>query len=148
MSAAAVPFPLPPHPLIPLINPGYYFDVGASSLIATGGIKIKKIAQIEEIQPDGIRFDDASGFLPADEIVFATGYANMKTTAEKILGKQVLEGVEEIWGVDSESGEIRGMWMQTRPGLWFMGGNLGLTRWFSRMVAIGVAAIEGGLVEG
>ncbi|KAF8251386.1 FAD/NAD(P)-binding domain-containing protein [Wilcoxina mikolae CBS 423.85] len=127
---------------------GYYLDVGASHLIATSGIKIKKISSISEITPNGIRFDEASGFLEADEIVFATGYANMKTTAEKILGKEVVEGVEEVWGVDGESGEIRGMWKMARPGLWFMGGNLALTRWFSRMVAIGVAAREGGLVGG
>lgn len=63
---------------------GYYIDVGASQLIIDGKIKIKQGQEIAEILPHGIRFGDGSE-LEADEIVFATGYKNMRTQARHIL---------------------------------------------------------------
>jgi len=128
---------------------GYYIDVGASALIASGDIKVKKIQQIVRVVGNGIEFDQASGSLEADEIVFATGYDNMLTTAKRILGHDALKGVDEVWGIDSDSGEIRGMWNEARPGLglYFVGGNLALSRWFSRSLALAIAAREGGLVS-
>jgi hypothetical protein len=80
--------------------------------------------------------------------VFATGYANMVTTAKNILGVQALEGVEDVWGIDEETHEMKGMWKKVgNKGLWFMGGNLALTRWFSRTLALEIAAQENGLVS-
>ncbi|KAI5779373.1 flavin-containing monooxygenase [Geopyxis carbonaria] len=126
---------------------GYYLDVGASALLASGAIKLHAGREIAAVLPTGLRFNDGSE-LQADEIVFATGYANMVTTAAKILGKDAVEGVEDVWGIDGETMETRGMWRAAKRGLWFMGGNLALTRWYSRMVALGIAAREAGLVEG
>lgn len=60
---------------------GYYIDVGASQLIVDGKIKIKQGQEIAEISPNGIKFADGYE-LPADEIVFATGYKNMRTKPE------------------------------------------------------------------
>lgn len=93
-----------------------------------------------------MEFDDGSK-LAADEIVFATGYANMKTTAAKILGEDAVKGVEDVWGIGEDTGELRGMWKRVgERNLYFMGGNLGFTRWFSRGLALGIAASEGGLM--
>jgi predicted RNA-binding protein associated with RNAse of E/G family len=127
-----------------LTHQGYYIDVGASNLIATGAIKLQKIENIIEVLPDGIKFDSVT--LPADEIVFATGYGNMVTTARKILGEKVLQRVEDVWGFN-ENDEMKGIWRQARKGLWFMGGSLALARWYSRGVALGVGAVEQGLME-
>lgn len=143
------PFPRPRRTTAKRGSTGYYIDVGASALIASGDIKVKKIQQVVRVVENGIEFDEASGSLEADEIVFATGYNNMLTTAKRILGADALQGVGEVWGIDSDSGEIRGMWNEARPGLglYFVGGNLALSRWFSRSLALAIAAREGGLVS-
>ena len=67
---------------------GYYIDVGASQLIIDGKIKIKQGQEIAEVKPHGLLFADGSE-LEADEIVFATGYQNMRGTARKIFGDEV-----------------------------------------------------------
>ena len=48
-------------------------DVGASQLIIDGKIKLKSGPQIETFTPTGLKFDDGSE-LPADIVIFATGY--------------------------------------------------------------------------
>lgn len=72
---------------------GYYIDVGASQLIIDGKIKIKQGQEIEEVKPHGLLFADGTE-LAADEIIFATGYENMRGTAQKIFGKDLAERVK------------------------------------------------------
>ena len=55
---------------------GYYIDVGASELIADGKIKLKSGVAIERIKPALVVLDDGTE-LPADLIVYATGYGSM-----------------------------------------------------------------------
>lgn len=86
---------------------GYYIDVGASQLIADGKIKIKQGCEITSVLENGLQFDDGE-VLEADEIVFATGYLNMRTQASMIFGEEVGEKVKDVWGFDEE-GEIRTM---------------------------------------
>lgn len=114
---------------------GYYLDVGASELIASGKIKIKQGQEIKRILPHGIEFADGQ-VLEADEIVLATGYGDMRTVARKILGDELAQGLKPVWGFDEE-GEIRSMWRRSgRDGVWFMGGNFALARYFSRLLAL------------
>jgi cation diffusion facilitator CzcD-associated flavoprotein CzcO len=123
---------------------GYYIDVGASQLIVDGKIKIKQGQEIAEILPHGIRFADGSE-LAADEIVFATGYQNMRTQARAIFGDELADRVEGVWGFDKE-GELRTIWRKTgHPGFWFMGGNLALARYHSKMLALQIKALEEGV---
>jgi thioredoxin reductase len=125
---------------------GYYIDVGASQLIIAGNIKVKQGQEIAQILPNGIEFADGDK-LEADEIVFATGYQNMRTQARKIFGDEVADRVNDVWGFNEE-GEFRTMWQKSgHPGLWFMGGNLALSRFYSRIVALQIKAIEEGIVE-
>ncbi len=56
---------------------GYYIDVGASQLIVDGKIKIKQGVEISSVNAHSVSFVDGNE-LPADEIVFATGYSNMR----------------------------------------------------------------------
>jgi hypothetical protein len=78
--------------------------------------------------PHGIK--SAGGFeLPADEIIFVTGYKNMRTQTRKIFGDELAKQVKDLWGF-KEEGEIRTMWRKTgHPRFWFFGGNLGLCRY-------------------
>lgn len=125
---------------------GYYIDVGASSLIADGKIHIKQGQEIESVNKHSLTFADGTE-LPADEIVFATGYSNMRATARKIFGDELGERVKSVWGFDEE-GELRTMWRRTgHPGFWFFGGNLALCRYYSRMIALQIKALEEGIMK-
>lgn len=123
---------------------GYYIDVGASQLIIDGKIKIKQGQDISQILPHGIEFADGS-VLDADEVVFATGYQNMRTEARSIFGDAVADRLKNVWGYDEE-GEWRAMWRPSgHPGFWYMGGNLPLCRYYSKLLALQIKAIEEGL---
>ena len=123
---------------------GYYIDVGASQLIVDGKIKVKQGQEIAQILPDGIEFADGSK-LEADEIIFATGYQNMRTEARGIFGDELADRVGDVWGLNEE-GEFRTMWQKSgHPGFWFMGGNLAMSRYFSRILALQIKAIEEGI---
>ncbi|KAI1078182.1 FAD/NAD(P)-binding domain-containing protein [Whalleya microplaca] len=118
---------------------GYYIDVGTSQLIINGKVKVKHGVGIDEVLPHGIRLDDGTE-LEADEVVCATGYQNMRTATEELFGDEVASKVPNVWGYDDE-GEIRVMWRRSgHPGLWLHGGNLCLCRYFSRLVALQIAA--------
>jgi cation diffusion facilitator CzcD-associated flavoprotein CzcO len=124
---------------------GYYIDVGASQLIIDRKIAIKQGQELSRIHPHGIEFADGST-LDADEIVFATGYQNMRTQARTIFGDEVAGRIGDVWGMDGE-GEFRGMWQRSgHPGFWCMGGNLALCRYYSRVLALGIKGVVEGLV--
>ncbi|KAL9591376.1 MAG: hypothetical protein Q9179_007785, partial [Wetmoreana sp. 5 TL-2023] len=71
---------------------GYYIDVGASKLIIKGKIKVKQGYGVEAVGAHSLVLEDRSE-LDADEIVFGTGYQNMKETARKIFGDGLAERV-------------------------------------------------------
>lgn len=125
---------------------GYYFDVGASKLIIDGKIKVKQGQEVAEILPHGLKFADGSE-LDADEIIFATGYANMKTQAQIIFGDKIADRLTDVWGFDQE-GEVRTLWRNSgHPGFWFHGGNLAMCRYYSRLLALQIKAQLLGLSE-
>lgn len=125
---------------------GYYIDVGASQLITDQKIKIRHGKQVKAVKAHSLVLEDNSE-LEADEIVFATGFQNMRTTARNIFGDEVGDKVHDVWGFDDE-GETRGMWRRSgHPGFWFFGGNLALCRFYSRLLALQIKAIEVGLTK-
>lgn len=132
---------------------GYYIEVGASALLIDGEIALKSRANIERLSADGVVFDDGS-FLPADLIVFATGYGNMNEWAQALISSEVAQRVGRCWGLGSDTkgdpgpweGELRNMWKPThQPGLWFHGGNLMQSRFYSRYLALQLKARFEGL---
>ncbi|KAF1950143.1 FAD/NAD(P)-binding domain-containing protein [Byssothecium circinans] len=125
---------------------GYYIDVGASQLIIDRKIRIKQGQEISRILPHGIEFADGTA-LEANEIVFATGYLNMRSQARSIFGDELADRVGDVWGFDEE-GEFRTMWQASgHPRFWFMGGNLAICRFFSRVLALQIKAVEVGILE-
>ncbi|KAJ5094311.1 hypothetical protein N7456_010172 [Penicillium angulare] len=125
---------------------GYYIDVGGSQLIIDGKVKVKQGQEISEILANGIRFSDGSE-LEADEIILATGYQNMRTQAQIIFGDDVADRVGNVWGLNEE-GEFRTIWQRSgHPGFWFMGGNLLLCRYYSRLLALQIKALETGIAK-
>ena len=124
---------------------GYYIDVGASTLITEGKIKIKQGVGIERLEHDGVVFTDGTT-LPADVVVLATGYQNMRESARALLGDEVANRCQPVWGLDHE-GELRTIWRRCgHPGLWFMGGNLQQARTYSKFLALQIKAIEEGVI--
>ncbi|KAI6780916.1 indole-3-pyruvate monooxygenase-like protein [Emericellopsis cladophorae] len=125
---------------------GYYIDVGASALIASGDIKVKQGQEIARVLPNGLQFADGST-LEADEIVLATGYQNMRTQTRLMFGDHVADKVDEVWGLNEE-GEFRTIWQHSgHPGFWFHGGNLALCRYYSKLLALQIMGLEAGLYK-
>lgn len=123
---------------------GYYIDVGASQLIADGKIKVKHGQEIETVLPHGLRFADGSE-LEADEIVFATGYQNMRTQTRVMFGDAIADKVNDVWGFNDE-GEMRTIWQKSgHPGFWYHGGNLAMCRYYSKLLALQIKGLEEGL---
>jgi putative flavoprotein involved in K+ transport len=127
---------------------GYYIDVGASELIADGKIKLKSGVTIEQIRAHSVVLSDGSE-LPADLIVYATGYGSMNGWAAKIISQEVADKVGKCWGLGSDTrkdpgpweGELRNMWKPTQqPALWFHGGNLHQSRHYSQFLALQLKA--------
>ncbi|KAF2429003.1 FAD/NAD(P)-binding domain-containing protein [Tothia fuscella] len=119
---------------------GHYIDVGVSNKIGQGLIKVKGDAPLTGFTESGLKFGDGST-LDADVVVFATGFeGNMRLAAADLVGQEVGDKLDDWWGVDSE-GELRGAWKPIgHPGIWFTGGNVGLARFFSRFLALQIAA--------
>lgn len=71
----------------------------------------------------------------------------MRDSARKVFGVDLADRVGDVWGLDQE-GEVRTMWRRSgHPGFWFFGGNLALCRFFSRLTALWIKALEVGVVE-
>ncbi|MFQ3458713.1 NAD(P)/FAD-dependent oxidoreductase [Bradyrhizobium sp. UFLA01-814] len=129
---------------------GYYIDVGACDLVIDGSIKLKsgKGAAVRELTETGVRFVDGSE-LPADLVVYATGYGSMNGWAADLISKDVADKVGKVWGLGSETtkdpgpweGEQRNMWKPTQQqALWFHGGNLHQSRHYSQYLALQLKA--------
>ena len=132
---------------------GYYIDVGASQLIVDGSIKLKSPAHIQRITQTAAVLSDGTE-LPADLIVYATGYGSMNQWAGALISPEVAAKVGKCWGMGSNTrydpgpwvGELRNMWKPTRqPGLWFQGGNLMQARHYSLYLALQLKARFEGL---
>ena len=131
---------------------GYYIDVGAAGLVADGSIALAR-GQVVEITETAAVLADGTA-LEADLIVYATGYGSMNRLAAGILGEQVADRVGKVWGLGSDTtrdpgpweGEERNMWKPTRqPGLWFHGGNLHQSRYYSRYLSLQLKARAEGI---
>ena len=126
---------------------GYYIDIGASQLIIDGKIKLVS-GQVEEITPKGVRLDNGKE-MPADVIVYATGYGSMNGFVADIVDQATADKVGKVWGLGSNTtkdpgpweGEQRNMWKPTQQeALWFHGGNLHQSRHYSQFLALQLKA--------
>ncbi len=127
---------------------GYYIDVGASELIATGQIKVISGADVAALTPGGLRLADGRE-VQADVVIACTGYQSMNETVASIVSRDAADAVGPCWGLGSGIrgdpgpwlGELRNMWKPTAvEALWFHGGNLALSRFYSRFVALQLKA--------
>jgi len=132
---------------------GYYIDVGASGLIADGKIRVVSGDGIDRLTPTGVRFQSGHEE-QADLIVACTGYQSMNEAVASIVDRETADALGPCWGLGSGiqgdpgpwQGELRNMWKPTaHPALWFHGGNLALSRFYSKFVAMQLKARQVGI---
>ena len=131
---------------------GYYIDVGAAELVADGHIKLQSGA-VDRLTEDGVVMADGTE-LPADLVVYATGYGSMNGWAADLISQEVADKVGKVWGLGSDTakdpgpweGEQRNMWKPTQQeALWFHGGNLHQSRHYSLYLALQLKARAEGI---
>jgi putative flavoprotein involved in K+ transport len=131
---------------------GYYIDVGAADLVANGDVKLVR-GQVDHLTEDAVVLEDGTG-LPADLVVYATGYTSMNGWAAELISQEVADKVGKCWGLGSGTakdpgpweGEERNMWKPTRQqALWFHGGNLHQSRHYSLYLALQLKARQAGI---
>jgi putative flavoprotein involved in K+ transport len=126
---------------------GYYIDIGASQMIIDGKIR-HRYGQVERLTETGVTLKDGTE-LPADLIVYATGYGSMNGWVADIVDQETADRVGRVWGLGSGTtndpgpweGEPRNMWKPTQQeALWFHGGNLHQSRHNSLFLALQLKA--------
>jgi putative flavoprotein involved in K+ transport len=114
---------------------GYYIDVGASQLIIDGKIKLKAGSDVLEITENSVILHDGTE-LPADLIVYATGYGSMNGWAADLISQEVADKVGKVWGLGSDTPKEP----TQQEALWFHGGNLHQSRHYSLYLALQLKA--------
>jgi len=126
---------------------GYYIDVGAADLVANGEVKLAH-GQVDHLTEDAVVLADGTE-LPADLVVYATGYGSMNGWAADLISPEAADRVGKVWGLGSDTtkdpgpweGEQRNMWKPTQQeALWFHGGNLHQSRHYSLYLALQLKA--------
>ena len=118
---------------------GYYINVGCSELIADRKIGLLQAEQIATLVADGVRLTDGTT-IPAELIVYATGYRNLQNALAEKIGTEVAGRVGPVWGFD-DNYAMRNMWQRTsQKALWIMGGTLIDARLYSRFLAVQLVA--------
>lgn len=132
---------------------GYYIDVGASDLVANGDIKLESGVDVVRLTQHGVVLSNGKE-LPADLVVYATGYGSMNGWAADLISPEVADRVGKVWGLGSGTtkdpgpweGEQRNMWKPTQQeALWFHGGNLHQSRHYSLYLALQLKARQVGI---
>ena len=131
---------------------GYYIDVGSADLVANGDVALAR-GQVDHLTEDAVVLEDGTT-LPADLVVYATGYESMNGWAAELISQEVADKVGKCWGLGSSTtkdpgpweGEQRNMWKPTQQeALWFHGGNLHQSRHYSLYLALQLKARQAGI---
>lgn len=112
-----------------------------------GEVGLRSGVDIARIVPEAVRLSDGTQ-VPAELIVLATGFRAMHEAVGRIVSPQAaaigtrrgpgsgVRGDPGPW-----QGELRNMWKPTaQPALWFQGGNLALSRYYSQFLALQIKA--------
>jgi len=137
---------------------GFYIDMGCADLVIRKEVDVR-YATVTRLEPDGIvireTLTDQEYELPADVLVYATGFETMDQWMAQLCGHDIATKVGRTWGLGFGKrpkdpgpwqGELRNMWKPTNvDGLWFHGGNLAQSRHYSRFLALQLAARFSGM---
>lgn len=127
---------------------GYYVDVGASELIASGRIALRSRVGVAELSDNAVVLTSGEE-LSADVVIYATGFGPMSESIARLLSEEVAERIGPVWGLGSGrpgdpgpwEGELRNVWKPTAvANLWIHAGNLQQARFYSRFLAVQLKA--------
>lgn len=123
---------------------GYWWDLGLADYIASGRVKVKQGVEVKQFTADGVMFNDSSS-LPADVVIFATGWLGNRESLKEIFGTEIVDSTGVPWGLDDE-GEISNTYRPTgHPGLWYAVGDFGTARFLSKLLALQIKATQIGI---
>ncbi|KAJ7626784.1 FAD/NAD-P-binding domain-containing protein [Roridomyces roridus] len=124
---------------------GYWLDVGVADQIRSGRVKIKQGVEIARFTEDSVIFTDGTS-LQVDVVIYATSYESVRDTMRGLFGDETIDQTSVVWGTDDE-GELNGCFCPSgHPGLWFAAGDFGISRFYSKQLALEIKAIELGLL--
>lgn len=82
-----------------LTTKGYYIDVGAASLVADRKINLVQ-GNVDHLTENTVILDTGKE-LPADLVVYATGYGSMNGWVADLINPEVAAKVGKVWGLGS-----------------------------------------------
>ncbi|OWZ61949.1 hypothetical protein AYX14_06962 [Cryptococcus neoformans] len=124
---------------------GFYFDAGACEQIIKRKVKVEQ-GWIDHFTEDTVVLNGGRE-RQYDLVVLATGFTNTIDSVRNILGDEVANRCNPIWGVDKE-GEIRSAWKDCGvPNLWIMIGTLQNGRYHSKRVSLRIKAMLEGVAR-
>ena len=124
---------------------GFYLNVGASDIIAAGGIEVRQYRDMERFTPGGLVFRDQSS-AEFDAVVMCTGYHNRAAELTRWFDSDIASRFVQI-GMVGASGEAEHTWIPTeQEGLWFMMGGFQPARIYAGLLARGIKADLEGLL--
>ncbi|KAJ7164213.1 FAD/NAD-P-binding domain-containing protein [Mycena filopes] len=124
---------------------GYWLDVGLADYIRSGRVKIKQGVEIARFTETSAVFTDGTS-VEIDAVIFATSYESIRETMRGLFGDAVINQTSAVWGTDEE-GELNGAYRPSgHPGLWYAAGDFGVSRFYSKQLALEIKAIELGLL--
>lgn len=95
---------------------GYYIDVGAAELVADGKVRLAK-GQVDHLSEDAVVLDDGTE-LPADLVVYATGYGSMNGWVADLVDQETADRVGKCWGLGSDTTKDPGPWEGEQRNMW------------------------------
>ncbi len=95
---------------------GYYIDVGAADLVANGDVKLVR-GQVDHLTENAVVLEDGTE-LPADLVVYATGYNSMNGWAADLISPEVAGQVGKCWGLGSDTSKDPGPWEGEERNMW------------------------------
>ncbi|CAP79351.1 Pc17g00640 [Penicillium rubens Wisconsin 54-1255] len=124
-----------------------YLDQGACQMIIDGRIKVRRCEKgVQGYYPEGIILADGTK-VESDLVILATGIERGEKVVEQIMGKDVVDKVGGLFGLD-EAQERIGTWRPTGvAGFWFTAGSFAFSRQYAPTLALQIAAAEWGLSD-
>ncbi|EJD51236.1 FAD/NAD(P)-binding domain-containing protein [Auricularia subglabra TFB-10046 SS5] len=120
---------------------GFIEDQGAMPEIISGRIKVKHGVEVARLEDGMVVFTDGST-LPADVLVLATGFENIRVAVRDVFGDELFEQTTDVWGLDGQ-GEIKGIYRPSgHSAFWYAAGDFGHARFLGRFLALQILAAE------
>jgi cation diffusion facilitator CzcD-associated flavoprotein CzcO len=119
---------------------GYYIDRGTARLISEGLIRVVN-GEISDMDSDVVRLTDGTR-LAADVIILCSGFATMRHSLRDLLEDDVVDRIGEVWGLDEEGEPRTAFRASGQERLWLTASGFREGRFFSRHLALRIAALE------